>query len=226
MFALLLHESMNPFYQNISSFPTAIFTVLLAVCTLYWICAMFGLVDIDALDLTSHDGGLGHAHHETIDPDVFAGLLLKLGLNGVPLTIIVSFISLFGWTISYFAVHFLFPLVPDGLLQYVAGIPILIGALFIAATITSVLIRPLRPLFKDATQDTLKLVLGQTAVVRTSHVDEKFGEANLADGGAGLILKVRAAEGQNFSKGDRVVLLEYFKESNTYRVVSEAEFSG
>ncbi len=226
MFVILLHESMDPFYRNIASFPTALFTVLLAVCVLYWLCAVLGFVDIDFLDFDAPDGEFGNAGSETTSANVLAGLLLKLGLNGVPVTIIVSIVALFGWTLCYFAVHFLFALLPGGLLRYLLGIPIFLASLYIAAMITSVLIRPLRPLFKSASQDTVKHVLGQTAVVRTSHVNEKFGEANLADGGAGLILKVRAGEGQTFNKGDRVVLLEYFKNSNTYRVVSEAEFSG
>ena len=45
MFAILLHESMDPFYRNIASFPTALFTVLLAVCVLYWLCAVLGFVE-------------------------------------------------------------------------------------------------------------------------------------------------------------------------------------
>ena len=228
MFALLLHESMDPFYQNIASFPTALFTVLLGVCVLYWLCAVLGFVDIDLLDYDAPGGDigdLGDGQSDVTSLNVLAGLLLKLGLNGVPVTIIVSIVTLFGWTLCYFAVHFIFPWVAEGVLRYLVGIPIFFAALYIAVFITSVLIRPLRPLFKSATQNTLKRVLGQTAVVRTSRVDVNFGEANFDDGGAGLILKVRASEGQTFSKGDRVVLLEYRKDTNTYRVISETEFS-
>ena len=56
--------------------------------------------------------------------------------------------------------------------------------------------------------------------------DASFGEASPEDGGAGLILKVRATGDATFNRGDRVVLFEYHKDSNTYRVISEAEFSG
>lgn len=223
MFAILLHEGLNPFYQNISSFPTAIFTVLLAVCLIYWLSAIFGVADIDILDINAPDGDLGDSEPAT--PSMLAGLLLKLGLNGVPLTIILSIIAIIGWPLCYFTVHFGFPYVPDGALRYLAGIPVFLGTLYLAAMITAVLIRPLRRIYKNATRNTVKHILGQTAIVRTNNVNENFGEANLADGGAGLILKVRAGEGESFSKGDRVVLLEYFKESNTYRVIAETEFS-
>ena len=63
-------------------------------------------------------------------------------------------------------------------------------------------------------------------MVRTSRVDNDFGEAVLEDGGAGLILKVRSTGDATFVKGDRVVLLEHLKNENVYRVVSEAEFAG
>ncbi|MFT5175588.1 MAG: hypothetical protein ACI8W7_003780 [Gammaproteobacteria bacterium] len=226
MFALLLHESMDPFYRNISSFPTALFTVLLGVCVLYWLCAVLGVVDLDILDVNVPDADLGDHAGDPSNVNALAGLLLKLGLNGVPLTIIISIVALLGWTLCYFVVHFLFQLVPDGWFRYVLGLPVFIATLYTATLMTAALIRPLRPLFKNATQHTVKLVLGQTAIVRTSRVDENFGEANLADGGAGLILKVRAETGQTFTKGERVVLLEYFKDTNTYRVISESEFSG
>ncbi len=69
-------------------------------------------------------------------------------------------------------------------------------------------------------------MLGQTAVVRTSRVDNDFGEAVLEDGGAGLILKVRSAGEDRFTKGDRVVIFEKMGDDTVYRVISEAEFNG
>ncbi|OMH34039.1 DUF1449 domain-containing protein [Motiliproteus sp. MSK22-1] len=219
---------MDPFYQNISSFPTVFFTFILSVCLLYWLVAVLGFADIDILDfdLPDVEGGLPGSQGSGFSAaDTLAGLMLKLGLNGVPVTIIVSFIALIGWLLSYFTVHFLFGIVPDGILRYLFGLLVVGGVLYAAAMITSVIIRPLRPLFKQAQQETHKYVLGQVAIVRTSRVDNSFGEATLDDGGAGLILKVRSFGDTVFKKGDRVVLLEYVKEEYVYRVISEAEFS-
>ena len=84
--------------------------------------------------------------------------------------------------------------------------------------------RPIRPLCKNASQNTLRDVLGQTAIVRTSKVNNRFGEVFLADGGAGLIFKARSTGDEVFNKGDRVVLLEYKEVENVYRVISEKEF--
>ena len=229
MFAVLLTEGMTPFYQNITSFPTVFFSFFLLVAVFYWMIAVLGFIDIDALDIDipDADGDLGvNPDSGSTTPDVLAGLMLRFGLVGVPVTIIISFISLFGWLVSYYLVHFLFGLLSDGWLRYVAGIPVLMVSLYTGVMITAVVIKPLRPLFQKAQQETKKFVLGQSAVVRTSRVDNNFGEAVLEDGGAGLILKVRTTGDTTFSKGDRVVLLEHIKNENIYRVISEEEFSG
>ncbi len=230
MFAFLFAEGMDPFYQNISSFPTLIYTILLVVCVIYWAGAVLGLVDLDILDLDleGFEGSGGDistdSPHST--PDVLAGLLLRFGLVGVPVTISISILVLIGWLLCYYTVHFVFPFVPGSFLKFVAGIPVLLGTLYVSARITGVLIRPLRPLFEKATQETVKHVLGQTAIVRTSRVDNDFGEADLDDGGAGLILKVRTTGDDQFVKGDKVVIYEKLSEQNIYRVISEEEFLG
>ncbi|MDN3637707.1 DUF1449 family protein [Simiduia curdlanivorans] len=229
MFAILLSDKMDPFYQNLASFPTAIFSFFLILCLLYWLVAVLGFVDIDMLDfdVPDMDGDLdinADSSHST--PDVLAALMLKFGLQGVPVTIIVSLIALFGWLVCYYLVHFLFGWVPDGFLRYLLGLPVLFASLYAAVMITSQVIKPLRPLFKNARQQTVQFIIGQTAVVRSSVVNSQMGEAILSDGGAGLLLKVRSEPGVEFVKGDRVVLLEHEVATNIYKVISEAEFSG
>lgn len=229
MFLILFSEDMAPFYDNVGSFPTVIFTFFLIICAFYWLVAVLGLVDFEILDfdIPEVDGELGiNSESGLSNPDVLAGLMLKFGLNGVPVTLIVSFIALFGWVISYYAVHFIFPIVPDGILGFIAGLIIFLSAFIVAVLITSVVIKPLRRFFKKANQQTKKYILGQVAKVRTSRVDNNFGEATLEDGGAGLILKVRTTGDEVFKQGDKVVLFEYLQESNTYRVISEQEFAG
>jgi hypothetical protein len=218
MFAIFLSDKMDPFYQNIASFPTLFFTLLLALTAVYWLVAVLGVIDIDVLDIDMPEGDADGGVHQ------LAGLLLKLGLNGVPLTIVISLLALFGWFICYFAVYLIFPFIPDGFLEYIVGLPILVGSLYMAVLITAQLIKPLKPLFANMNKNTVKNVLGQTAIVRSLRLDSGFGEVLLADGGAGLIFKARTMNNQTFKKGDRVVLLQYLKDQHAYRVISETEF--
>ena len=224
MFAILLSKGMDPFYQNISSFPTAIFTFILALCVLYWLLAVFGIVDIDILDIDGLETDF-ELSSEVGTANALAGVMLKFGLHGVPVTIIISFLSLFGWLASYYSVHYLSPLVPTGVLYFLFGLLVLIASFLLAALLTSMIVKLLRPFFYKVEQQTIKRVLGQSAVVRTSKVTESFGEAFLNDGGAGLILKVRSSNNQTFVKGDKVVLLEYLANENIYRVISEQDFN-
>lgn len=226
MFAILLSDKMDPFYQNIASFPTAIFTFFLGVCLLYWLVAVLGLVDIEILDFDAPEFDADMDISSSSSADVLAGLLLRFGLHGVPVTIIISLVALFGWLICYYLAHITYSVIPGGLLRYITGIPIFIASLYIAVMISAQVIKPIRSLFSKALHHSPKNILGQTAIVKTSRVDTGFGEATMADGGAGLLLKVRATGDSQYQRGDRVVLLEYNTEANTYRVVSEQEFAG
>lgn len=227
MFGIFLSNKMDPFYQILLSFPTVVFTVLLLFVIFYWALAVLGLVELDVLDfaLPGIDVDPSALGDSMSNLNVMSGVMLKLGLNGVPVTIIATFIVLVGWLLSFTATFFLYPLVPDGLIEFLLGIPLLLGVSYAAAWVSAWLIKPLRPLFLTGQQDIQTRVLGQTAIVRTGVVDAGFGEAVLEDGGAGLILKVRAFNDETFNRGERVVLLEYVAADNTYLVVSQAEFT-
>jgi hypothetical protein len=223
VFAILLNKEMDAFYQNISSFPTAIFTFVLAICVLYWLCAVLGVVDIDILDLNDAAGEVGLGN-DAITPNAMSGVMLKFGLNGVPVTIIISFLSLFGWLFSYYSVHYLSPFIPKGILSYLFGVVILFITFFLAVLSTALILNIIRPFFQKIEQQTIRRVTGQRAMVRSSKVTDSSGEVFLNDGGAGLILKARSDEGKTFVKGDSVILLEYVEDKNFYRVISEKEF--
>lgn len=224
MFAIFLHESMNPFHQTVTSFPTVIFTVLLIICMLYWLIAVLGLVDLDVLDL-DYDGDIDSTDSLEAQNGI-AGLLLKFGLGGVPLTISISIISIFGWLTCYYATYFLRPLIPGTLLKAVVGLGIFITATYIAVMLTAQVIKPIRSLFNKLNVDETKHILGQTVVVRSAIVNNERGEAFMNDGGAGILLNVRASGTQEFKKGDEVAIIEKLSDNNLYRVIAKAEFSG
>lgn len=220
---------MHDFIQVIAAFPTAIFTFVLGLAVLYWLFAMLGFVEIDVLDvdLPELDGQMVlNSHQDHSFGESFAGLLMRLGLNGVPVTIVISLVALFGWLISYYPSYFLYQIFGHNFLHFIFGVPILGVAFYAAVIMTAACIKPLRVLFAKAEQQTVKRVLGQVAVVRSSLVDNLFGEAAFDDGGAGLILKVRAIGEQKFQRGDRAVLLEYVAQENIYHIISEQEFLG
>lgn len=214
MFAILLSDKMDGFYSIVTSFPTVIFSVFLIVSIFYWLISFLGVIDIDVLDASDGDMGVNGV----------AGLAMKLGLNGVPLPIIISLVSVSAWFISYYTVHFAYPFIP-GFYEPFAGVTVFVLSLYIATLVTAQVIKPLRKLFKQADQYIEKSIVGQVAIVRTGRVDKSFGEANVEDGGAGLIVKVRSYKDEVFARGDKVVLLEYLESENIYKIISESDFS-
>jgi membrane protein implicated in regulation of membrane protease activity len=218
---------METFIHILTSFPTAIFTFLVGLSMLFWLSSFLGLIDLDALDIDVPEldspmvlnSGEGASFGEML-----AGLFTRFGLNGVPITIVFSLVSVIGWVISYYCALIVFNIFGDGVIAFLLGVPILIFVFYLSVMMTAFLIRPLRKFFSKISQQTDKRVLGQVAVVRSTRVDNGFGEVLFDDGGAGLILKARTTSEQVFKKGERVVLLEYLAAENQYRVVSEEEF--
>lgn len=209
---------MDTFLQIILTFPTIFFTFFLVLSAVYWLLTVLGFVGIEALDMDLDGDSVASLN-------VFSSLLFRLGLNGVPLTIVISLIALLGWVFCFLIVYFVYPWIRVPWLQLVTGIPVVVGVLYVSAIITAAIIKPLRPIFLASNQQVQKQILGQVAVVRTGEANRSFGEAYLEDGGAGLIIKVRAYKDEVFKRGDRVVLLEYVAGENLYRVVSEADFN-
>jgi len=219
---------MEVFLNTALSFPTVLFSILLCLAMLFWFTASLGLFSVDSFDLdidVDMDVDLG-GDVDGLHPEGLAGLLTKFGLDGVPFTIILTLIFLFSWLISYFAQLFILNPLPLGWIRYPLGVAVGIVALFLSIPPSGFVCRPLRSLFAKQEGLSAKSILGQTAVVRSERVTPQHGEAFMADGGAGLILKVRADEKLGFKRGDRVVLLEYLPHEHVYRVISEDEFKG
>ena len=212
-----MQEAFLVFITKISLYPTIIFTGLVMFVTLYWVVSLLGMADMDSVDLGEAGGD---ADVSTLSSTgFFTGLMLKFGLYGVPLIIILSLISLIGWLLSYLYTSFLHQYFDSGVLYYLFGTGALIFVLVVSMWLTGIIISPIRKNIAKIPKRNSSNNVGKIAVVRTLSVTDKHGEAELNDGGAGLILKIRSDSNDGLLKqGDRVMLVEYLKDANTYRV--------
>ena len=217
---------MTEFYTTALTFPTLIYSILLAFCVVYWLLAATGLVDSDAIHglLHHHDGldGIDTGHHHA-DATDSAGILSRLGLSGVPFMLILSVLVFFGWLITYFAQLLVLQHLPDPL-RILAGIGVLVVALLPGLMLTSLLLRPVARLIMKLRPPVPPSILGKAGNVISPRVTDSEGRAEFEDGGAGLILQVRAPPGTAFQRGERVVLLSFDEQAHTYAVMSESEF--
>ncbi len=212
---------MDVFILIIASYPVAVFTSLLLVVVIYWLIAILGLIDIDTLDLPEIDA---EAELDSLEGLTgVAGFLIKLGFQGIPVMVILSLLTLVAWWTSYFCV-WLLPFALNGIWKLVLGTAILITSFIFALLITRFLVIPLKPLFRKNTARSKRSFLGQAVVIRSSRVDEHFGQAEFNDAGAGLILNIRAKTPNQLKKNDRVILLEYLEKDHVYLVIPERDF--
>ena len=213
---------MDIFLLIISSFPTAIYTTGLLVVLGYWVLAIIGMVDIELFDI-----GLDIDIDTEVDSiGGVAGLLLSLGLTGVPITIVISLLVLNGWIACYF-IALVMPDLPEllSVITFLINIGIFIISFAISIFVTAIMIRPLKGLFKKLNQTPVsRSLLGISCKVRSSRVDSEFGEADCSHDGASLLIKVRSSDNEVFKKGDIVTIIEHNSAQNTFLVVSDQTF--
>ena len=212
-----MQEAFFVFITKISLYPTIVFTGLVMFVTLYWVVSLLGIADMDSVDVG--ESGSDAAVSDLSSTGFFTGLMLKFGLYGVPLVIILSLVSLIGWLLSYLYTSFLHQNFDSGVLYYVFGTGALIFVLVVSMWLTGIIISPIRKNIARIPKRNSANNVGKIAIVRTLSVTDKHGEAELNDGGAGLIVKVRSDNSTSLlKKGDRVMLIAYLEETNTYQV--------
>ena len=220
---------MDEFLTESLSFPTVVFTVLLGIAGVYWLLVILGTLGLDVLDAdhggdaghgdaghgdAGHgDGGSGHAHG---DPGIVAILLGPLKLNAVPMTIVVSMIAFWGWLVAHFLGHFAQLSHSNWFTEFL----LLLAAFVAAVLITSLVIRPLAPLFRTNPAAHRSALVGKVVTIDTSRVDGEFGMARAEDGGAGLIVQVRCDASCHLTRGQRALVVSYDEVREVYEVTS------
>lgn len=197
---------MTAFLQTALTFPTVLWSVLLALCAAYWLLAAGGLLGGEE----SLEGGSGSV----------MGLASRFGLGGVPVMLTLSLLTFFGWLCTYFFHLLLLPeLAPP--LRFAASLAAPFVALIPAVMATSLLLRPFQALLQRLSPLEAPSLVGRVARVTTPVVDARSGMAALDDGGAGLLLQVRSPLADPLVRGDLVLLVEYDPADNSYLVIPE-----
>ncbi len=220
---------MNDFLQTALTFPTLPWSIFFTACALYWLVASLGLVGHHHADGGGGGDG-GGGHHDVQHGDGHNGegphdasLLARLGLDGVPLMVMLACLSFCGWLACYFTQLLVLRHLPPAT-RLLPDLLTLILSLVPAVALTNWFIRPVRQAFKVLNPDETKRITGLTGTVSTPYADERYGMAEVHDGGAGLLLQIRTRPGQRFGRGQQVVLLDYRPDENSYLVAAEAEF--
>jgi hypothetical protein len=230
---------MEDFLATTLSFPTVVFTVMLGVALVYWTMVIVGALGMDALDIDGHghghvdiDGhvdvdGHGHGH---VDSDgqhhelgAIASFMSVLKLTSVPMTIVLSLVFFWGWLLSLLGTWYVLGGLGLGS-GWLGGGVVLAIAFVLAWPLTSIVVRPLAPLFKFQEADRRETLVGKIVTIDSTHVDMRFGFAKHEDGGAGLIVQVRSEADNGLARGDTAVVVSYDDEHETYEVARVEDF--
>jgi hypothetical protein len=211
-----------------------IYSVLLLVVLVYWVLAIVGIFDFNdhgpELD-PGHDLEVGNQDglhvdtelsHKPDDVSELASFLMAMGLDGVPFSIVVSFLVLIPWVLVCLSAQWLIPLVPTDPLRLLAGLLAILAAQTIAIPITARLIRPLRGLFVRHTALRNRALVGHRCKVLTLSVDEKFGRAEAAVGNSSYNLSVRASSPNILTRGSETLIIDYDEATGSYLVAATA----
>lgn len=227
---------MEELLSTLFAMPTLPWTCFVIASLVYWLSVILGALDLDVLggaegklaDVghahdVGHHGGDGHADagHDLADAaaakeGALTSLFSILKLRSVPVTIMLSFLGLYGWILSYVLARNVAPLVP---LPAVATHALLLVASFAASLLaTSASIRPLAPLFATRQGTRHQELVGKVVRITTGRVDGKFGEGHLDDGAAGLQLQVRCADPDALARDDEALILGWDPATESFEV--------
>lgn len=239
---------MNEVLAASLAFPGVIFAGVIALALIYWAFVILGALDLDLLggaeDAVTPDLGLDGAAKGALEGAVKGGLegakgategfnggdgggehggltalFASLDLGRAPATVVLTVLATFAWAGSVLGTMTLDPMwAAWGLPRWLLGVLLLIVSVAVALPLTSIVVRPLGPLFATRAAKSRNDVIGKVCVISTGRVNERFGQATLADGGAGLILDVRCDTPGALRQGDKALLVSWDQEREAFEV--------
>ena len=192
---------MTEFLQVVTSFPTVIFTVGLLISLGFWlISTVLGLgdsafdadvdldtdLDLDAdVDVDIDVDGVGSGAEGLAG---FTGILVTLGLHLMPISLVITVISLAGWVAAIVATVAL----GGAPLNLLVGVVVFVFAFVFGVLVSGRVARLLAPLFAVTRAAGHRHLIGRLCTLRTGRVDASFGQAEVVDGDGGThLIQVR-----------------------------------
>jgi hypothetical protein len=236
---------MNRVIELVSSFPTVVFTAVLAFCLVWWIISLVlsggeggndGDADFDVDPDVDGDVEFGrghaaghvhtsHGHGKQTNHGFTKGgqhgvswaLAKAIRFGQIPISLSLTIISFGAFAVSGFV-----QLALEGNAKPVktpVGIAIMLFGLAVGGLLHRWFALATQPLFITNTAPERHAAIGATCRIRTTHVTASLGEAEVTSGSAlGQIVRVRTDSG-DFVRGDIAHLVGYDQQSGAFTIV-------
>lgn len=203
-----------------------LYTVPLLLVLLYWCIVILGVIDFDAFDLDL-DFDMDADLDVDADVDFDAGgaggfsLLAFFNVGEAPLMFFISILLLVMWSISVQTNYLLDVNGPASIENYRGwialglAIPNLVFSLFV----TKFAVLPFKWAKKEHKPSTK--LLGKACLVKSTEVNERFGQVEVPTDQSSLLLNARTQEGETLAKGEAATILEHvYNDHDNYYVVA------
>jgi hypothetical protein len=194
--------------EVVTQWPTLGFTVLLAFFLMWWVLSLI-VSGLDGTELDTDGDG--------VNDDLFGKVGHFIGIGSLPFSFGLTVLAFVAWSTSL-----LLSLLPFAAKTGVGvgfGIGVGIVALIVGVLCTRKVASAFAPVFDFHGGPRREDAKGAKVKVRTQHVDEGFGEAEVLSGPRiHSIVRVRAKAGL-YQRGDIAMIVDYQPEADTFALV-------
>ena len=192
-------------------------TILLGLVGVFWLLSLVGASDVDSFDVdfdtdvdvdADVDGG-----------GVFEGIMKFVNAQDVPVTFIITLLTVFMWAISIASNFYL----NSGESELLA-LGLLAANFILSVILVKVVTHPLRPMFHALKSDDEhhEPLIGSSGFVKSRVLDESFGQCEISrPNGAPALLNCRLASKEKpLVRGDQVLVIDFDSSDQKYIIKS------
>ncbi len=191
-----------------TQWPTLGFTVLLAFFLMWWILSLV-VSGLDGTDLDTDGDG--------VNDDLFGRVGHFIGIGTLPFSFGLTVLAFVAWSTSL--ILSLLPFAAKAGAGIGLGLGIGVAALLVGVLCTRRVALAFAPVFDFHGGPHREDAKGAKVKIRTQHVNETFGEAEVLTGPRiHSIVRVRAKAGL-YQRGDIAMIVDYQAEADTFALV-------
>jgi hypothetical protein len=173
-------------------------------------------------------GHLGGGHGEALDGihghhhGLFWDFLSVLKLTSGPITVVMSLFVFWNWFACSLTMQLTQGMLHVNWSRWLIGTLVLVCSLVFSLLMTSISVRPLERFFIVHQATSKQELVGKVVTIKTTYVDQQFGQGLMEDGGASLLLHVRTDGKTSLKLGEKALIVSYMPAKDTFLVESMA----